>query len=61
MTNPETGAAWPQPEIPENLALDLLRQGQPLGDEWVEAIAAFLATLTDRRYEPLLVHGDTLP
>ncbi len=54
MTNPETGKHWANPEVDENLAVDLLREGQPLTDGQVAAVAAFLETLTDRRYESLL-------
>ena len=52
--NPETGDAWGEPEIPESVDLELLRQGQPLSDIQVEALVAFLRALTDRRYEHLL-------
>jgi cytochrome c peroxidase len=53
-TNPETGAAWREAEVGENLAHDLLRGGQPLTDDRIAAVAAFLRTLTDQRYEALL-------
>jgi cytochrome c peroxidase len=51
MTNPETGTRWQDAEVDENLAFDLLHEGQPLSDDRVTAVAAFLRTLTDRRYE----------
>ncbi len=53
-TNPETGLPWAEPEHADNLDLELLRQGQPLDDHRVEALLAFLETLTDQRYEALL-------
>lgn len=53
-TNPETGAAWGTPEIPENIELTLLRGGQPITPQRASALAAFLRTLTDQRYEALL-------
>ncbi len=53
--NPETGQPWAEPEVKENLDLDLLGRGQPLADETLEsAVLAFLKTLTDHRYEALL-------
>lgn len=52
--NPETGEEWGNPEVPVNLSLAELRQGLMLNDERVDALVAFMETLTDRRYEPLL-------
>ncbi|AGT07280.1 cytochrome-c peroxidase [Paracoccus aminophilus] len=52
--NPETGEAWGDPEVPENLAMKELRSGLTVSDERVDALVAFLETLTDKRYEPLL-------
>ncbi len=52
--NPETGSDWGAPEIEENIATDLLSKGQPLDDQRIAALVAFLRTLTDRRYEHLL-------
>ena len=52
--NPETGQPWEDAEVPETVDLDLLRQGQPLGERRIAQLEAFLRTLTDRRYEPLL-------
>ncbi len=52
--NPETGEPWGQTEFPQTVDVDLLRQGQPLDRDRVEALVAFLKLLTDRRYEPLL-------
>ncbi|MGI9204417.1 MAG: cytochrome-c peroxidase [Woeseiaceae bacterium] len=53
-TNPETGADWGPPEISENIELTLLRGGQPITPQRASALAAFLRTLTDKRYEALL-------
>lgn len=53
-TNPETGRKWAPPEVPESIDLDLLRDGQPLAENHVQALVAFLEALTDRRYEALL-------
>ena len=52
--NPETGQPWGPPEVAANIDHDLLVQGQPLDDERIALIIAFLRTLTDRRLEPLL-------
>ncbi len=53
-TNPETGRAWRDPEAPETIDHALLAEGQPIDATRAEALEAFLRTLTDRRYEPLL-------
>lgn len=52
--NPETGAPWGPPEVAENIALEELETGPALEDNRVDALVAFLKTLTDARYEPLL-------
>jgi cytochrome c peroxidase len=52
--NPETGKPWDPPEVPENISLDDLQKGPGLDDRRVDALVAFLKTLTDKRYEPLL-------
>ncbi len=53
-TNPETGEPWGEPEIPETVDLDLLKEGQPVSPLQVRPLVTFLETLTDRRYEHLL-------
>lgn len=53
--NPETGKPWAQPEIAANLDLKNLEKGPALDDRRVNALVAFLKTLTDQRYETLLV------
>jgi cytochrome c peroxidase len=52
--NPETGEVWAKPEVTENIDLVNLEKGPALPDRRVDAIVAFLKTLTDRRYETLL-------
>ena len=52
--NPETGEDWGPPEVAANLSLTELQSGLMLDDRRVDALVAFLETLTDRRYEPLL-------
>lgn len=52
--NPETGALWGDPEVADNLSLAELRSGLEISEERIDALVAFLETLTDRRYEPLL-------
>ncbi len=53
-TNPETGARWRAPEVAATVDLELLREGQPLAENHVVALVAFLRALTDQRYESLL-------
>jgi cytochrome c peroxidase len=52
--NPETGQPFASAEVPWNLSLTELETGPALDDHRVDAIVAFLKTLTDARYEPLL-------
>lgn len=52
--NPETGQDWGPPEVDANLSLTELESGLMVDDARVDALVAFLETLTDRRYEPLL-------
>ena len=52
--DPETGAPWAPPEVPDNLAMKELQTGPALDDRQIDALVAFLKTLTDRRYEHLL-------
>ena len=53
-TNPETGEPWGDAEVEENISIDLLSQGQPLDEYRIDALIAFLRTLTDEQYERLL-------
>ena len=52
--NPETGAVIGLPPVPGTLAMEELTHGPALDDRRIDAIVAFLRTLTDARYEPLL-------
>lgn len=52
--NPETGKHWAKPEIPQNLSVMELTEGPALDDQRVDALVAFMKTLTDQRYEHLL-------
>lgn len=54
LVNPETSAEWEPAEVPENLSLTELEHGPALDDKRVDAIVAFLETLTDARFEDLL-------
>ena len=53
-TNPETGQPWGPPEVDGTLSLKELEHGPALDDKRIDALVAFLKTLTDRRYEHLL-------
>ena len=52
--NPETGQRWADPEVPANLSEQELKTGPALDDRRIDALVAFMKTLTDRRYEHLL-------
>ncbi|MCA0872067.1 methylamine utilization protein MauG [Seohaeicola saemankumensis] len=52
--NPETGQPWRMPEVPATLAVKELTTGPALEDDRIDALVAFLKTLTDARYEHLL-------
>ena len=52
--NPETKQPWGKPEVAENIALNELKTGPALPNKRINAIVAFLKTLTDKRYEHLL-------
>ncbi len=52
--NPETGENWQKPEVTENLSMKELKTGPALDDKRINALVAFLKTLTDKRYEHLL-------
>lgn len=51
--NPETGEPWGEPEVAETVNLTDLK-ANALSDRKVDALVAFLKTLTDARYEHLL-------
>ncbi len=52
--NPETGLAFAAPAYGATLSVEELTHGPALDDQRVDAIVAFLKTLTDARYEHLL-------
>jgi cytochrome c peroxidase len=52
--NPETGMPFAPPEVAANLSRIELETGPALDDRRIDALVAFLRTLTDRRYEALL-------
>lgn len=54
LINPETGQPFAPPEVDANISLQKLEIGPALDDKRIDALVAFLKTLTDRRYEPLL-------
>ena len=51
--NPETNKPWNDAEVTQNISLEELK-AQKLTDRKVEALVAFMETLTDKRYEHLL-------
>ncbi|WP_258548650.1 cytochrome-c peroxidase [Thalassospira profundimaris] len=57
-TNPETGKPWGAPEVSDTISIKELEQGDALDDQRIKAVVAFLKTLTDARYEPLLVEHE---
>ena len=52
--NPETGKPFRAPPVPDTISEKELTDGPALDDEKVDALVAFLKTLTDARYEHLL-------
>lgn len=52
--NPETKERWRAPEVSENLSLEELETGPALKNNRIDALVAFMKTLTDQRYEHLL-------
>ncbi|MEK9754474.1 MAG: hypothetical protein VW338_14870 [Rhodospirillaceae bacterium] len=52
--NPETGAPFAPPEVPGTLAMKELTHGPALDNKRIDALVAFMKTLTDKRYEHLL-------
>ena len=51
--NPETSALWRKPEVAATLAVKELTHGPALDDQRIDALVAFLKTLTDERFEDL--------
>lgn len=54
LINPETGEPFVEAEVPENLSEKELTHGPALDDKRIDALVAFLKTLTDKRYEDLI-------
>ncbi len=52
--NPETNKLWGEPEVSANISLKELKTGPALDNKRIDALVAFLKTLTDKRYEHLL-------
>ncbi|MEP2530601.1 cytochrome c peroxidase [Shimia sp.] len=52
--NPETGKTWRLPEVFKTLSVSELTEGPALEDNRIDALVAFMKTLTDARYEHLL-------
>lgn len=52
--NPETGKPWRAPEVTANISLKELETGPALDDRRIDALVAFMQTLTDKRYEHML-------
>ncbi len=52
--NPETGQKFRRPEVGSTLSKKELTHGSALKETEIDALIAFLKTLTDQRYEPLL-------
>lgn len=53
LINPETGQPFAPPEVDANISREKLEIGPALDDKRIDALVAFLKTLTDRRYEAL--------
>ena len=52
--NPETGRPWGRTQFPRTLSVEELTVGPALDDQRIDALVAFLKTLTDARYEHLI-------
>lgn len=52
--NPETGVPFARPQVAATLSVKELTHGPALDDRRIDALVAFMKTLTDARYEPLL-------
>ena len=52
--NPETNKVWDVPEVAHSLSFAELTEGPALEDDRIDALVAFMKTLTDARYEHLL-------
>ena len=52
--NKETGKVWGVNDFPETVNSEILTKTKTLTDNDVDALIAFLRTLTDKKYEPLM-------
>ncbi len=52
--NPETEKTWAEPEVAETISFKELKAGPALKMKRINALVAFMKTLTDKRYEYLL-------
>jgi len=52
--NPENGQPWDTVEVDQNIAEEQIRHGEFITEDKVDALVAFLKTLTDKRYEHLV-------
>lgn len=58
--NPETGKKEEEPEVKGTLSLKEFQTGPALDDKRIDALVAFLRTLTDKRYEHLSDHHENI-
>lgn len=56
--NPETGEIWGPAPVPQTLSVEELMHGPALDDRRIDALVAFLKTLTDQQYEHLLTEDE---
>lgn len=54
LLNPETGEAWADPEVEENLNLTELVDGDIMTEDDIEGLVCFLVSLTDEAFEHLV-------
>lgn len=52
--DPDTGEPWGEPEVPDNIELEILEFGDALDERRIDALVAFMKMLTDQRYEHLV-------
>ena len=52
--NPETGKEWGTPEVTDTISEKELKIGNALNTKRINALVAFMKTLTDERYEHLI-------
>ncbi len=52
--NPETGELWGEPEVVENIDMEILTSAPALDQKRINALVAFMKMLTDKRYEHLV-------